>query len=98
MTIHHCHALWCKAPCPPRMLMCAAHWRMVPKSLQDEVYRTVRLRGKRIDHTWAQWWKAQANAIYHVAMIDNPAWPKHDKWLAHELNFSETLKAMKPQK
>jgi hypothetical protein len=39
---HLCHAVGCKRPCPPRMLMCKAHWRIVPKALQDAVWATYR--------------------------------------------------------
>lgn len=33
---HHCHALNCTTSVPPRLHMCAKHWRMVPKALQDD--------------------------------------------------------------
>lgn len=35
---HYCHAEACEVKVPPRMLMCLAHWRMVPKPLQDAVW------------------------------------------------------------
>lgn len=35
---HLCHAEACQATVPPKLLMCAKHWRMVPKVLQDEVW------------------------------------------------------------
>lgn len=37
---HICHAVECCNRVPPRMLMCIKHWRMVPKWLQSEVWRT----------------------------------------------------------
>jgi hypothetical protein len=52
------------------MLMCSAHWRMVPSELQREVYRTVKLRGRAIDETWAPWWRAAHRAIAHVAFLE----------------------------
>lgn len=39
---HLCHAVACERPVPPAILMCAAHWRMVPGELQREVWRTYR--------------------------------------------------------
>lgn len=59
---HTCHLPICKAACPPAHLYCRAHWSMVPADLKDEVYRTVRMRGRNVDKTWAPWWRAQAEA------------------------------------
>jgi len=39
---HTCHAYRCQTPCPPRMLMCRAHWFQVPKPLQDAVWAAYR--------------------------------------------------------
>ena len=36
---HHCHAIGCETPVPPRLLMCSKHWFMVPKALQNAVWR-----------------------------------------------------------
>lgn len=63
MAAHHCHALDCRMPCPPAMLMCKPCWAHVTPPTQKEVYRTVRLRGSYIDASWAPWWRAQAKAI-----------------------------------
>ena len=41
--------------------------------LQTEVNRTVGLRGPRVDATWAPWWRAQAKAIVHVAILERRA-------------------------
>ncbi len=38
MAVHHCHAVGCGKRVPPRLLMCAPHWRMVPKPIQREVW------------------------------------------------------------
>jgi len=90
---HHCHALGCKASCPPRWLMCRACWAKVPADLQAEVYRTVGLRGPDADATWAPWWRAQAKAIAHVAFLVDPRPEKRDAYLARELGFADTLEA-----
>ena len=91
MSAHHCHALGCKAACPPRWLMCRACWGLVPADLQAEVYRTVGLRGPHADATWAPWWRAQARAIAHVAFLKSPIVKKRDAYLARELAFADTL-------
>lgn len=38
MTAHTCHADGCSVAVPPRLLMCAAHWRMVPRRLQADLW------------------------------------------------------------
>lgn len=38
MSAHTCHALGCTAMVPPRMFMCARHWRMVPKADQAKLW------------------------------------------------------------
>lgn len=45
---HHCHAENCDVKVPPKMLMCAKHWRLVSKPLQREVWRHYR-PGQEID-------------------------------------------------
>ena len=39
---HECHATGCKNHIPPAMLMCRAHWFMVPKNIRDEVWGAYR--------------------------------------------------------
>lgn len=66
---HTCHAIRCKNPCPPAWLCCRGCWALVKPETQAEVYRTVKLRDMgSIDETWAPWWRAQAQAIYEVAI------------------------------
>jgi hypothetical protein len=38
MGAHTCHAMRCSANVPPRMLMCARHWRQVPRRLQAALW------------------------------------------------------------
>lgn len=40
MTAHLCHAKGCEKEVPPARLMCLAHWRMVPRPLQNRVWAT----------------------------------------------------------
>jgi hypothetical protein len=91
MSDHHCHALGCKEACPPRWLMCRSCWAKVPVDLEAEVYRTVHLRGKFVDASWAPWWRAQARAIAHVAMLREPNETARDAYLARELAFADKL-------
>ena len=48
MQEHHCHAIDCETPVPPRLLMCGPHWRMVPKRWKDAVWTAFR-PGQEID-------------------------------------------------
>lgn len=36
---HFCHARGCARPVPAQILMCAFHWRLVPRELQQLVTR-----------------------------------------------------------
>lgn len=85
--------------------MCPGHWRMVPEDLQAEVYRTVRMRGKAVDETWAPWWRAQAKAIDYVFRRElegradltelerKDELAKADRRLAKDLAFANELEA-----
>lgn len=37
---HRCHATGCNLKIPPRLLMCKAHWFMVPAPIRDWVWGT----------------------------------------------------------
>ena len=88
---HHCHALGCKASCPPEWLMCSKCWAQVPRDLQAEVARTCKLRNPEFaDETWGPWYRVQAYAIHHVAMLREPS-SKGAKWLARELAAADRL-------
>ncbi len=93
MGEHHCHALGCKAACPPRWLMCRACWSKLPADLAAEVYRTVSLRGNVVDATWAPWWRAQAKAIAYVAHLKEPNEARRDAYLRKEMAFADKLES-----
>ncbi len=94
MTAHHCHALGCKKPCPPKHLMCRACWSRVPAELQAEVYETVDKRDKgAVNASWAPWWRAQAKAIHHVAMLVEPNEERGSRYLNREMAFAESLES-----
>lgn len=91
MGEHHCHALGCRNPCPPRHLMCGPCWAKVPADLAREVYRTVALRGPSVDASWAPWWRAQARAIAHVAHLREPNELRRDAYVAKADAFADRL-------
>ena len=63
---HKCHALGCEKEVPPKMLMCLSHWRMVPRDLQREIWRTYRL-GQEVDKRPSpEYITTQRKAVYAV--------------------------------
>ncbi len=48
MTEHQCHAIGCSTPVQPKMHMCLKHWRMVPKLVQNLIWKHYR-PGQEID-------------------------------------------------
>lgn len=70
---HKCHAYACNSNVPPRMLMCAKHWRIVPKATQNRVWATYQPgQERRMDPSHA-YLNAAAEAVRLVA-----AWEGHD--------------------
>jgi hypothetical protein len=51
----------CGAPIARHLLMCAAHWRLVPKDVQNRVYKHYRAKD------WANWGAALDDARVAVA-------------------------------
>lgn len=91
---HTCHALGCRAACPPRMLMCRACWSTVSPATKREVYRTVTMRDMTgCDHTWAPWWRAAHTAIAEAARAAGRNPEEVDAWLAHEMKVADELEA-----
>lgn len=65
MPKHYCHAIDCIAIVPPKLLMCAKHWRMVPRDLQMAVYREY-VPGQEITKTPTQAYLAAAAAAINA--------------------------------
>lgn len=61
MSQHLCHAQNCDKPVAPHLLMCARHWAMVPKSIQQAVYANYR-RGQEKDKNPSKAWMTAAVA------------------------------------
>ncbi len=73
---HRCHAIECEARVPPDKLMCLKHWRMVPRDLQREVWRTYR-RGQEIDKRPSpDYLMAARNAINAAAAKEGKPQPR----------------------
>lgn len=67
MNNHTCHAKGCNRIVPPKLLMCANHWRRVPVHLQREVWKHYR-PGQEVDKNPAdEYLQAAENAIEAVA-------------------------------
>ncbi len=88
---HHCHAFGCDRKCPPQWLMCRACWALVPAEIQDEVNRTVAMRGAKPDATWAPWWRAQAMAKAAVREIVEGGWGGRGDWLSSQMALADRL-------
>lgn len=63
---HHCHARDCTREVAPQLLCCAAHWHLVPRSIQRAVYKAYR-HGQCDDMKPSTAWLAAANAA--IGMI-----------------------------
>lgn len=67
---HTCHARDCGKPVKPELLMCARHWRLVPKVIQRAVwaaYRPGQCDDKRPSR---EWHRAADAAIGYVARAE----------------------------
>jgi hypothetical protein len=67
---HTCHARDCQRPVAPRFLMCPAHWRLVPRRLQQAVYAAYRPGQERDKEPSAAWHRAADLAIDAVAVAE----------------------------
>ena len=68
---HHCHAKKCKVPVKPELLMCYKHWKMVPKEIQNRVWKYYR-PGQCDDKKPSKEWIDAANdAIDAVWRFEN---------------------------
>jgi len=70
MSKHLCHAKGCTLEVPPKTLMCRRHWRMVPRDLQDAIWRYYR-PGQEIDkNPSAGYMTVQRQAVAAVAAVE----------------------------
>ncbi len=85
---HTCHALGCDIAVPPKYLMCARHWRMVPHRLQLAV--------------WAQYKPGQEirkdpSTRYLVAMADAVNAVAEKEGRAERMPYPATATESKPR-
>ena len=65
---HTCHARDCNVHVSPAVLMCRAHWHMVPRALQRAVYATYRPGQERTKAPSEEYVAAAKAAIAAVAL------------------------------
>jgi protein gp37 len=65
--VHTCHARGCTVEVPPRLLMCARHWRLVPRPLQAAVWRHYRAGQENTKDPSRDYLQAAVAAIDAVA-------------------------------
>jgi hypothetical protein len=71
---HKCHAVGCQKVIPPRLLMCLKHWRMVPKEMQADIWKTY-VPGQEVTKTPTnEYLKAQQRAVA-VVLIEERGIP-----------------------
>lgn len=68
--MHTCHARGCVRVIPPRLLMCAPHWRMVPMELRRQVMVYYRLGQETDKKPSPMYLKAMRAAIDAVAALE----------------------------
>ena len=72
---HECHATGCTVEVPERMLMCAPHWRLVPRQLQRAVWAAY-VEGQEIRKDPSEaYMEAQRAAVEAVAARERPPVP-----------------------
>ena len=67
---HHCHAHACTALVAPSLLMCRAHWAMVPNELRFPLLRAHRAGQCRDKRPSAAYLAAQRACVAHVARAE----------------------------
>lgn len=82
MSGHLCHAFDCETPVPPRMFMCARHWRMVPKAMQDAVWAAYtpgqERKGFPSEEAADRYLAATRNARIHVRDLERAGAPRRE--------------------
>jgi len=68
--LHECHAIGCRVPVRPELLMCPKHWRMVPYSIRVRVCLTYRPGQATEKNPSREWIDAARKAIAAVADLE----------------------------
>lgn len=82
MTAHHCHAIDCKMPVSPTMLMCRQHWQMAPTKLRFAVIEAYR-KGQCTDKNPSRNWLFAARCVINFVAIKEGKMTKeqHESWV-----------------
>ena len=64
---HHCHARNCQTPVKPELLMCFRHWKIVPRKIQQAVWKYYRPGQCDDKQPSPEWHQAADAAIGFVA-------------------------------
>ena len=67
---HHCHARGCVREVPPAMLMCRAHWFMVPAVLRRAIWAAYRPGQEDDKQPSAAWMDLADAAIQAVERLE----------------------------
>lgn len=86
---HTCHAEACTKVIPPRLLMCARHWALVPSAWQRIVWREYRPGQEKDKRPSAQYLLVQAIVVAIVACRDRAWTPAQAE--AHILERTELV-------
>ena len=70
MSGHTCHALGCRTMVPPRLHMCAKHWRMVPRQLQRRLWAEYRPGQERDMQPTPAYLRAVGACVRAVAEVE----------------------------
>lgn len=68
---HTCHAHECSHAVPPKMLMCAKHWRALPAKVQRAIWREYRSGQERDKSPSVRYLAVQRLAVMHSAFKPN---------------------------
>lgn len=69
---HKCLARGCDEQLPASRLMCLRHWRMVPREIQDRIWKHYK-RGQTLATAAPEWTSAAKDAIRAVAEAEKGA-------------------------
>jgi hypothetical protein len=69
ITKTKCPAAGCGVMKAKRLFMCPAHWRLVPATMQREIWTYYR------NKNWEEYFKVARKAIAHVNSVDRVAEP-----------------------
>ena len=84
---HHCHAVGCETRVPPKMFMCLAHWRRVPRELQRAVWANYRPGQEDDKRPTAEYMRVTDQARRAVAEKEGNL----PQWEAEHIGYARTI-------